>query len=171
MDFNKPGPNKRVCAFFIDSIIAQLAGGVFSFLLARNLSWLVWSIAILIKDSINGQSVGKFLVGTRVTDEGNTPAGYSKTIARNFFMIIPIMPIVEYFVMLHDKQEGKRLGDKAAKTRVTDLKPQLKDKTFLWVSILLAVVFILLQFAAAYIIVKNNPDLLKNQPPLTGTLK
>ena len=49
MTFNKPGPNKRVCAFLIDSIIAQICGGVISFILGKNISWIIWSAIILLK--------------------------------------------------------------------------------------------------------------------------
>lgn len=159
MDFNKPGPNKRVCAFFIDSIIAQVCGGVVSFIFTKNVSWLVWSIIILFKDCFNGQGAGKYLVGIQVIDENNMPAKPSKTIIRNIFMIIPVFPIIEYVRMLRDKAEGKRIGDKAAKTKVTDLKPGTSDKTFLWISILLAIVVAAVQIGIGAILFRLHPEL------------
>ncbi len=154
MDFNKPGPNKRVCAFFIDSIIAQVCGGIISFIFAVNISWLIWLIVILFKDCLDGQSVGKYLVGTQIIDENNAPVNPSKAIIRNIFMIIPIFPIIEYFRMLRDKEQGKRIGDNVAKTKVTDLKPSMSDNTFLWISIVLAIIIVVIHFG-------QHPELLK----------
>lgn len=131
MDFNKPGPNKRVCAFLIDSIIAQLIGGVLSFVIRIDVTWIMWSIIILFKDCYNGQSAGKFFVDTQVIDENNLPAKSSQAIIRNIFLMIPIFPLIEYCIMLRDKENGKRIGDTVAKTRVTDLKPQVQDGTYL----------------------------------------
>jgi uncharacterized RDD family membrane protein YckC len=149
MDFTKPGPNKRVCAFFIDSIIAQIIAGVLSVLISTSITWLVWSIIILFKDCMNGRSAGKYLVGTQILDENGSPAKPSKAILRNLFMIIPFFPLIEYFIMLRDKVEGKRVGDKAAKTKVNDLKPEIKDSTFLWISVALAIVVFVIQIVIA----------------------
>ena len=143
MDFYKPGPNKRVCAFFIDSIIAQFFALVISLFLGRNISWAIWIVVILFKDCFNGQSMGKYLSGIQVIDQDGLVVKPSKTIIRNIFMVIPVLPLIEYFVMLSDKNEAKRLGDNIAKTKVNDLKPQIKDSVFLWISIglLVAVIF------------------------------
>lgn len=161
MDFIKPGPNKRVCAFFIDSIIGQVCGGVISFVVNINISWIIWAAIILFKDCFNGQSVGKYLVGTQIIDENNIPAKTSKAIIRNIFMVIPIFPIIEYVRMLRDKEEGKRIGDNVVKTKVSDLKPHIKDNTFLWISIVLAVVVFVLQLGIGVMLIKQHPELLK----------
>ncbi|MDD2752175.1 MAG: RDD family protein [Candidatus Omnitrophica bacterium] len=161
MEFIKPGPNKRVCAFLIDSIIGQILGILVSSSLKFNLNWPVWAAYILLKDSVEARSIGKFFVGIQVTDENNNPAKAPQTILRNLLMIIPIFPLVEYFVLLRNAQ-GRRLGDKAAKTQVTDLKPQLKDATFLWISILLLAIFVIVELAISYAIIKQHPELLKN---------
>jgi uncharacterized RDD family membrane protein YckC len=161
MEFNKPGPNKRVCAFFIDSVIGEISGGVISLILAVNLSWIIWAAFILFKDCFNGQSVGKYLVGTQVIDENSLPAKPSKTIIRNIFMIIPIFPLVEYIVMLRDKGEGKRIGDKATRTRVNDLKPHIKDNIFLLVSVLLAIALVVVQIGIFALLMAMHPGLIK----------
>ncbi|MHB8155768.1 MAG: RDD family protein [Candidatus Omnitrophota bacterium] len=161
MDFNKPGSNKRVCAFFIDSIIGQVFGGIILFVVAIDISWIVWAVVILFKDCFNGQSVGKYLVGTQIIDENNLPVKSSKTIIRNIFMVIPIFPIIEYIRMLRDKEEGKRIGDKVAKTKVNDLKPQIKDNTFLWISLALALVVVVIQLGIGAMLIKQHPELLK----------
>ena len=143
MAFSKPGPNKRVCAFLIDVTIIHVIGVSISFLLAQDVSWLVFILIVLFKDCFNGQSVGKYWVGTQVIDDNGLPAAPAKTVIRNIFMCLPVMPLIEYIVMLRDKTEGKRLGDKVAKTKVNDLKPQISDGTFLWISLGLVVIMIL----------------------------
>ena len=154
MSFNKPGPNKRVCAFFIDSIIAQICAAVISIVLDRDVVYLVWSIIILFKDCLHGQSLGKYLVGTQIIDENDLPAKPGKTIVRNIFMIIPFLPVIEYIRMHYDRAEGKRIGDNLARTKVADLKPQIKDKVFLWISILLVIITILIQFSVGVFLSK-----------------
>ncbi|MDD5130343.1 MAG: RDD family protein [Candidatus Omnitrophica bacterium] len=150
MDFSKPGPNKRVCAFFIDSIIAQFIAIFISVLLGKNFTWAIWIIVILFKDCFNGQSAGKYLVGIQVIGEDGLPAKSAKTIIRNILMVIPVLPLIEYIVMLKDKVEAKRFGDRIAKTKVNDLKPQAKDSTFLWISIALLVAVIVLKIAIGF---------------------
>ncbi len=164
MDFSKPGANKRVCAFFIDSFIAQTCGVVFVILFKINVAAILWIIWVLFKDCFNGQSPGKYLVGIQVVDENNSPASPSKTIIRNIFMVIPFFPVIEYIIMLRDKDEGKRIGDKAAKTKVHDLKPGLKDSIFLWVSIALAILVLVVHLGVAglfFMYYKNHPELLQ----------
>ena len=161
MEFCKPGPNKRVCAFFIDSIIGQVCGLIISSAITRDVSWIIWAVFILFKDCFNGQSVGKYLVGMQIIDEANLPAKSSKTILRNLFMVIPLFPLVEYVWMRRDKEGGKRIGDNTAKTRVSDLKPQRKDGTFLWISIALAIVVFMVQLGLGVMLIKQHPELLK----------
>ena len=160
MDFIKPGPNKRVCAFLIDSIIGQTLGILVSLMLKMDLSWVIWALYILLKDSVDARSIGRYCVGIQIIDETNNPAKTSQAILRNILMVIPIFPLVEYIVLLRDAQ-GRRLGDKIAKTQVTDLKPEVKDSTFLWISIGLVVVIIIAQLLLAFAIVKQHPELLK----------
>ncbi len=161
MEFSKPGPNKRVCAFFIDSVIGEVSGGIISLILAVDLSWMIWAIYILFKDCLNGQSAGKYLVGTQVIDENNLPAQPLKTVIRNIFMIIPFFPLVEYVIMLRDKEEGKRIGDKATKTKVNDLKPHIKDNVFLLISVLLVIVLVVVQIGIVVLLMAMHPELIK----------
>lgn len=118
-------------------------------------------MVIILKDSLNGQSLGKYLVGTQIIDENNLPVKPTKAILRNLFMIIPFFPLIEYFVMLHEKNEGKRVGDKIAKTKVTDLKPQRTDKTFLLISILLLIFLLAMNLGATVLYMKSHPIALK----------
>lgn len=141
--FNKPGPNKRVCAFLIDSLIAGGIHIIIVLLIAKNIFDFAWYIYILLRDCFSGQSLGKRLVGLQVIDEKGTPVAASKTIARNIFMIIPFFPIIEYFIMLNE-ESGRRIGDKVAKTKVNDLRPEIPDVKFLWISIVLIVAWTIL---------------------------
>jgi uncharacterized RDD family membrane protein YckC len=161
MDFNKPGPNKRVCAFFIDSILGQILSIMAFLIFPKYVDWLVWAVYLLLKDCVHGQSIGKCLVGTQVVDENNAPARPSKAIIRNIFMVIPIMPLVEYILILRDKAEGRRVGDRVAKTRVNDLKPETSDRLFLWISVLLLIIVLAVQIAFSLIILSKRPDLIK----------
>ena len=153
MDFSKPGPNKRVCAFLIDALIGQMLGVAISFLIHKEVSYIVGSIFILFRDCLNGQSIGKRLIGTQVIGENNAPAPPFKTIIRNIFMIIPYFILVEYVKMSINK-EGKRVGDVVAKTKVNDLRPQVKDGVFLLLSVLIVIALVIFQ-------VKQHPELLE----------
>lgn len=159
MDFQKPGPNKRVCAFFIDSISGGICGGLISEAVGTNVNWLVWAVIVLLKDYFNGQSLGKYLVGIQVVNKNDLPVKPVKTIVRNIFMIIPVFPLIEYVRMLRDKKEGKRTGDNVAKTKVTDLKPERKDVVFLWVSVVLMIILTALQIFIGFIMFKEHPEL------------
>ncbi len=144
-EFNKPGPNKRVCAFLIDWVIGQIigiAGLVYPW------TWLLASVFILGKDCFEGQSPGKRFVGTRVVDEENRPASSSQTMIRNIFMVIPLFPIVEYLVM-RNEELGRRIGDQAAKTKVNDLKPEVSDANYLWISVLVFAGILFVHFGSA----------------------
>ena len=75
-------------------------------------------------------------------------------------MIIPIFPIVEYFVMIKNN-EGKRIGDKVAKTKVNDLDPQAKDSAYFWISLAIVIALIIIQAIIAQNLIKQHPELLK----------
>lgn len=76
MNFQKPGPNKRVCAFIIDAFIIQLIvqffliiGMMFGakiFLMSTFLSLFLSFGLTLIRDSLNHQSIGKKIVGLTI---------------------------------------------------------------------------------------------------------
>lgn len=159
MEFIKPGPNKRVCAFIIDISLASCFGILLSVVFQMKAAyWIFWLAYMFLKDYFNGQSAGKFLVGIQVRDEEGALPSIVKVIIRNLFLIIPLMPVVEYWVALKNK-EGRRAGDKVAKTRVHDLRPKIKDIVFLWFSVLFAVIFAAIQVALAAYVFKRHPQL------------
>ncbi len=156
MEFSKPGPNKRVCAFLIDSCVGQFLTTFFFFSGLIQFNWIIWAVYILFKDSFNGKSLGKRLVGLQVIGLDGNVVKPRQALVRNILMIIPIFPVVEYIVMRCDK-DGRRLGDQMVKTEVTDLKPQLKDIRFLWISILVIVLFIIFQAVMAFMLYQSVP--------------
>lgn len=160
MDVPMAGPNKRVCAFLIDSFLFEMIGLSCIVVVAFDISWIIWIAGILLKDCYNGQSLGKRVVGTQVLDDQGAPAEPFKTIQRNITMALPIFPIIEYIVMLRDKVQGRRLGDQWAKTRVADLKPEAKDSVYLWVSLGLVVLMIIIKLAFSLYLMKSHPELM-----------
>lgn len=148
--FTKAGPNKRLCAYLIDLFIASLPGAF----LGQQYSWILPSTYILFKDCYNGQSVGKKIVGLQVVGTNNEPAGPSQAMLRNivlvvtgvlmlvhqlFFALGVVTPIIEYVSMRRSSNGQRMIGDKMAATKVTDLKPQVKDGMFLLWSLLILV--------------------------------
>ena len=161
MEFVKAGPNKRVCAFLIDNGLASTFSlWMFVVFKSQLANWISWTVLMLFKDAIDGRSPGKRFAGIQVLDEQGNPPRLSQTLFRNLFLVIPIFPVVEYIVMLKDKQEGKRVGDKLAKTRVGDLKPLSKDITYLWFSMVVVIILAAIQVSAALYISKKYPWLL-----------
>ena len=142
MDIHKPGPNKRVFAFLIDSLIASGIGLFLSFA-GIKIEWLVWIAYIVLRDCYNGKSIGKFCVNLQVINEEGKPANFVQSVTRNILMAIPVFPIIEYFVMMNDGL-GRRIGDKLAKTQVNDLESEDKESLYLMLSIALAIIVALI---------------------------
>lgn len=153
MEFVKPGPNKRVCATLIDYCILSLAMNVLwlivSFVMpglvgaifgSMFLSLIVNTALLLFRDAKDGQSPGKLILGLQVLTLSGQPAALVDSVKRNITTVIPIVQIIEYFIMRGDA-EGRRWGDKFAQTRVTDLKPASNDNIYLLYSIGIFVVF------------------------------
>lgn len=141
--------NKRVCAFLIDLIIVAVIN-IFTFRVFHPRSVFLTTASIefvyfLLKDSlIQGQSIGKWVIGIRVVNIDGNKCGFKQYLLRNILFAMPLVNIIcfisEYFVMAYSK-DGLRLGDRLAKTRVIDTRPHLKDKRFFLISLLLVFVF------------------------------
>jgi len=142
--FHKSGPNKRICAYMIDLLIIttiQWAVGLFSNI---EFNWIIIPAYWLLRDSLNGQSIGKLIIGLQVVNEEGNAISPIEGIIRNITITIPLVNLIEYFVMVRDDQ-GKRMGDKLAHTKVNDLRPQMNDGIFLFISlcVLVAIIFII----------------------------
>lgn len=135
MSFRKPGPNKRVCAALIDSFIASFIGGVLAILI--DASWLpslASGIVFLLRDALpGGQSIGKRIVGLQIAPVGEAELNMLKaSVLRNlplalayapgFSAVLSGLPVVAIFILEYalvlKADEGRRLGDKLAGTRV-----------------------------------------------------
>ncbi|HEX9061188.1 MAG TPA: cytochrome c oxidase assembly factor Coa1 family protein [Clostridia bacterium] len=120
---------RRIGAFIIDHILITIIAMIPFMMNFNRLSedtnylfelfpimMLIGVAGYLCKDTFSGRSIGKLLFGIYVReyeDTDETPKLY-KLILRN----IPVLIwFVEFIVMLIDK-EGRRLGDKIAKTQV-----------------------------------------------------
>ncbi len=125
MDFQKPGLNKRVCGLIIDTAVVTIIKEIF-LLIGINTYDVILIVYLIFRDVFGGRSIGKYLLDMQAVDENNKPISTGQAIARNILLIIPFFMLIEYFVMKGDK-DGRRIGDKIAKTRVIELKPGLKD--------------------------------------------
>jgi uncharacterized RDD family membrane protein YckC len=119
----------RVIAMVID-VVVYMAIFYIPFLVlpaaVRNLSFLPALGYFLLRDGLpflDGQSIGKKAMGIRaVTSDGRSLSGnWGPAIIRNAVFMIPCFAIVELIVLITRQgksQEGLRLGDDWAKTKV-----------------------------------------------------
>lgn len=123
---------RRIVAFIIDHFtFTFVIVGIVFLLLGTNFmdennfgqmtsrmlpTMLIGFLIYFAKDSINGISPGKWVMGIMVRDENNPNEipSVGKLFVRNLFQII--WPIE--FIVLASSQDKKRLGDKTAKTIV-----------------------------------------------------
>ncbi len=120
----KASPVIRFVALFIDSIVSyvpMLVLGIVSYKLAT-LGYLLSLGYLLTRDSLpflNGQSVGKKLMGIKVIkeDTGASIMGdYGAGVVRAIPQVIPFLNLVDALVIFRDT--SKRFGDEWAKTIV-----------------------------------------------------
>ncbi|MBO0939585.1 RDD family protein [Fibrella sp. HMF5335] len=120
----KASPIIRFVALFIDGIagyVPMLLLGIISYKLAT-LGYLISLGYMLTRDSLpflNGQSIGKKLMGIKVIKE-DTGAGimgdYGTGVVRAIPQVIPLLNLVDALVIFRDN--SKRFGDEWAKTIV-----------------------------------------------------
>ena len=114
---------KRFAAATIDGLIVISLG----LLYWTEGSWLAAAAGatyVLLRDSVNGQSVGKFLVGLVVISlETGRPASFGGSARRNLLFLLPGANVVAIFLeartVVRDRQ-GQRLGDTLAQTQVVE---------------------------------------------------
>jgi uncharacterized RDD family membrane protein YckC len=119
-------------------------------------AWILPLAYFLFKDAFTGQSVGKMIVGIRVTNDQNQEVDPIQGMIRNVSLAsctvltlinqwlglaIILILLVEYFSMTADKN-GQRMGDKIGQTKVQDLRPNIGDGVFLLISIVLMIMLI-----------------------------
>ncbi|MFH1722235.1 MAG: RDD family protein [Candidatus Altiarchaeota archaeon] len=139
----KASPPKRLFAYLLDAIIYLLILfiGFVPFFLSSffeskilnfvgavyfSLIFLVATILYLIKDGLfGGLSPGKWIIGLRVVDHrSKRPCTKTKSIIRNLSLTVLTITLVGGFIELiltFVLADGRRLGDKLAKTQVIDV--------------------------------------------------
>ena len=124
----------RVGAVLIDLVIAfGLYVAVVKVMpgFLESVGYMVGAAYLVLRDGLpflNGQSVGKTAMKIRaVTLDGKSLAGnWQPAVVRNVVLLIPLFPFVELIVLLtrEDKaDQGVRLGDEWARTRVVPVVP------------------------------------------------
>jgi len=159
---------KRIWAYLIDWLFMYLlflplflfiffGSNNFKYLLsAERLVWFLFLLVYLIitllyfllKDSLfNGRSLGKCLLKIKVLDLSGKPCNKGKSIIRNLMRIIPIVNLIDLLFFFFAK-DGRRLGDRAASTKVVlDNNPEdykiNKRGSWMFLSILIILVIVL----------------------------
>lgn len=116
---------KRIAAALIDLLVAAAAAYTVS-MVADSLSYPAFIGYMLTRDSLpflDGQSIGKKVLNLRaVTETGESLSGnWNPGIIRNVPMIIPVFPLVEFIILLANKDKPgglRRFGDQWGKTKV-----------------------------------------------------
>lgn len=112
----KASAGARIGAYVIDMVLVALMAFI------PILGWLAGLGYVLTRDALpflDGQSIGKKLVGLRVVDESGAAitGNYGPCVIRNAVLFIPFFALVELVVMLTN-EDTLRLGDQWGKTRV-----------------------------------------------------
>ena len=114
---------KRLFAATIDGI-AVITTGYFYASTRFAFVLVVGALYLLLRDSVRGQSLGKFFMGLVVINvETGRPCTLRDSVWRNAMLVIPGANVVAVFLesitIVRDPQ-GQRLGDKVAQTQVVE---------------------------------------------------
>lgn len=132
---------KRLYAAAIDSLVVA-SGGLFAQIL-ESPWWLAFgALYLLLRDSMQGQSLGKLVVGLVVINlETGRPATLRSSVRRNLLFLLPganvAAAFLETITLVRDVQ-GQRLGDRLAHTQVVDglgVKDLVKSWLEWWMSL------------------------------------
>jgi uncharacterized RDD family membrane protein YckC len=123
----------RIAAFLVDALSISLLLVLPAAVLSYTLAWIggeikaiqiVWYVALaivivamLFRDGWRGRSLGKQILGLRLITPNERPCGYLRSLARNFGLVVPGWNLIEVVLVVAGK---RRLGDKIAKTTVTE---------------------------------------------------
>lgn len=123
----------RVAAFLVDALTIAVVLILPASLISYALAWIggsvkgiqiVWWVAlailvlsILIRDGIRGRSVGKQLLGLRLTTRRGGRCGYFRSLIRNVPLVVPVWNMLEVAFVLAGRP---RTGDRIAGTLVTE---------------------------------------------------
>ncbi|MFH0863105.1 MAG: RDD family protein [Candidatus Altiarchaeota archaeon] len=134
----KAPQNGRIIAFIIDSLIGIILPAIFVLLgfyvwsgfdtaagrllsLAIMLAGILSLVAyVLLKDGLpGGMSVGKRLMKLRVVRSDGSKCDPMSSALRNVTLLVPILNLIELVLAIADR-EGRRIGDKIARTQVVE---------------------------------------------------
>lgn len=101
--------SRRQSAFIIDFIITTIASVIFPPLY----------FYLLLRDSIRGSSLGKYLMGLQVIEvPSGRPCGFGGSIKRNLPLFIPLLNLLIIIFEMFKLDKGPRTGDIWANTLV-----------------------------------------------------
>ena len=114
---------KRFVAYLIDAIIAAVLSTVVGYV-STTLGYVVGAAYILLRDGVNvefmpNRSIGKKVMGLAPVTLDGAPMDPVASLKRNWPFIIPFLGLVEAILVLTDN-EGRRIGDKVANTKVIE---------------------------------------------------
>ena len=123
----------RVAAFLVDALTISVVLILPASLVSYALAWIggsvkgiqiVWWVAlaililsILIRDGIRGRSIGKQLLGLRLTTRRGDGCGYFRSLVRNVPLVIIPWNVIEVVLVLLGR---RRTGDRIAGTLVSE---------------------------------------------------
>ena len=123
----------RIAAFLVDALtmavllilptsivsygLALIGGSVKGIQIVWWVALAILIVSILIRDGIRGRSVGKQLLGLRLTTRRGGTCGYFRSLVRNFPLIVPVWNMLEVGLVLAGRP---RTGDRIAGTLVTE---------------------------------------------------
>lgn len=133
---------KRLYAAMIDSLLVATSG-VFAQILQSPWFLVAGGLYLLLRDSVQGQSLGKVLFGLVVISlETGLPATPGNSVRRNLLFLLPGANVpaafLETMTLMRDVQ-GQRLGDRLAQTQVIEgdgVKDLVKSFLDWWSSLL-----------------------------------
>ncbi|HNY12366.1 MAG TPA: RDD family protein, partial [Candidatus Wallbacteria bacterium] len=159
--FTVPGPNKRICAYLIDSTIIVTFTNIIN--LGAIINFILQTAFILCRDANNAQGPGKKFVGLIVETDAGSSAEPQKCILRNVTLALPslllllapfiggsiaallcVAPVIVEYIMTRKNSEGRRIGDMIAGTRVNDIAPEKSDSQFFWYGLLAIILCVVL---------------------------
>jgi uncharacterized RDD family membrane protein YckC len=123
----------RVAAFLVDALTICIALILPASAISYALAWiggslkaisLVWFvtlgiliIALVLRDGHRGRSIGKHLLGLRLTTRDGGACGYWRSILRNLPLVIPGWNLIELVLVIAGRT---RSGDRIARTNVSE---------------------------------------------------
>jgi uncharacterized RDD family membrane protein YckC len=90
---------------------------------ADTVSFLVWAAYLLVRDLLGEVSYGKRICGLKIIRDDHQKVTGGQKVIRNIPLIVPVVPLIEYFVA-YKGQGMKRIGDRIAGTRVVAVDPE-----------------------------------------------